>query len=403
MQSFDACVLTPRFAGMLFEWLYPSHFPTMLACLEAWAGARSKGARQCCQGPCACRHCLLLRSLPPPSPPPPHTHTHTHTHHHPPTTWQRALLRPASSSADTPEVTTALLKFMAEFVLNKTQRLTFDSSSPNGILLFREVSKVGLLLLVMVVVVVVVPPPPPPPPPPLLPLLLSAPPAAPAGDGAAIMPPPLLFLSRRLHLPACLQVIVTYGNRALQLGPTSDPYGQASGRWVLVECRQAGVHQMWRLPRCLAGSYTSRRERAAPGWLWRFPAAHQAKVLIKLLFRLPPLLPHHQQKYKGIWNCLAILTRALGGNYVNFGVFELYGDPALKVTTKRSSVQGFVGGSLQQGPAAGARPDACSWPGSAQARLPTCPSLMFPPLVCCKYVLLGPDYVLHCRMHWTWH
>jgi hypothetical protein len=48
-------------------------------------------------------------------------------------------------SSDTPEVTTALLKFVAEFVLNKTQRLTFDSSSPNGILLFREVSKVGCL------------------------------------------------------------------------------------------------------------------------------------------------------------------------------------------------------------------------------------------------------------------
>lgn len=30
---------------------------------------------------------------------------------------------------------------MAEFVLNKAQRLTFDTSSPNGILLFREVSK----------------------------------------------------------------------------------------------------------------------------------------------------------------------------------------------------------------------------------------------------------------------
>ncbi|KAI3697628.1 hypothetical protein L6452_30723 [Arctium lappa] len=38
-------------------------------------------------------------------------------------------------------VTTPLLKFMAEFVLNKAQRLTFDSSSPNGILLFQEVSK----------------------------------------------------------------------------------------------------------------------------------------------------------------------------------------------------------------------------------------------------------------------
>ena len=42
-----------------------------------------------------------------------------------------------------------MLKFMAEFALNKTQRLTFDSSSPNGILLFREVSKVcsGLVAL----------------------------------------------------------------------------------------------------------------------------------------------------------------------------------------------------------------------------------------------------------------
>lgn len=47
--------------------------------------------------------------------------------------------------ADTPEVTTAVLRFLAEFVLNKSTRLTFDSSSPNGILLFREVSKVHAL------------------------------------------------------------------------------------------------------------------------------------------------------------------------------------------------------------------------------------------------------------------
>ena len=37
------------------------------------------------------------------------------------------------------------------------------------------------------------------------------------------------------------------------------------------------------------------------------------------------------QRYKGIWICLELLKRALAGNYVNFGVFELYGDPALKV------------------------------------------------------------------------
>ena len=67
-------------AGLLFSWMYPAHFPAMLLCLEAWA--------------------------------------------------------------DTPEVTTAILKFAAEFVLNKGQRLTFDTSSANGILLFREVSQV---------------------------------------------------------------------------------------------------------------------------------------------------------------------------------------------------------------------------------------------------------------------
>ena len=33
---------------------------------------------------------------------------------------------------------------MAEFVMNKTQRLAFDASSASGILLFREVSKVPL-------------------------------------------------------------------------------------------------------------------------------------------------------------------------------------------------------------------------------------------------------------------
>ncbi|KAK7409753.1 hypothetical protein VNO78_00042 [Psophocarpus tetragonolobus] len=106
------------------------------------------------------------------------------------------ILKGISHWTDTPEVTTPLLKFMAEFVLNKAQRLTFDSSSPNGILLFREVSK----------------------------------------------------------------LIVAYGSRVLSLPNAADIY---------------------------------------------------------------------TYKYKGIWICLTILSRALSGNYVNFGVFELYGDRAL--------------------------------------------------------------------------
>lgn len=38
----------------------------------------------------------------------------------------------------------------------------------------------------------------------------------------------------------------------------------------------------------------------------------------------------YDQRYKGIWVCLQALSRAMSGNYVNFGVFELYNDPALK-------------------------------------------------------------------------
>ncbi|XVF24570.1 hypothetical protein REPUB_Repub13aG0139400 [Reevesia pubescens] len=106
------------------------------------------------------------------------------------------ILKGVTHWTDTPEVTTPLLKFMAEFVLNKAQRLTFDSSSPNGILLFREVSK----------------------------------------------------------------LLVAYGTRILSLPNPADIYAF---------------------------------------------------------------------KYKGIWISLTILARGLAGNYVNFGVFELYGDRAL--------------------------------------------------------------------------
>lgn len=41
-----------------------------------------------------------------------------------------------------PQLTTPILKLFAELVQNKSQRLQFDVSSPNGILLFREASKV---------------------------------------------------------------------------------------------------------------------------------------------------------------------------------------------------------------------------------------------------------------------
>jgi exportin-7 len=106
------------------------------------------------------------------------------------------IRRTLETYTDTPSVTTPLLKFFAEFVLNKTQRLAFEASSPNGIKLFWETSK----------------------------------------------------------------IIVAHGTRLLQLGNVQDVY---------------------------------------------------------------------TQKYKGAALCFMILLRGLAGNYVNFGVFELYGDPSL--------------------------------------------------------------------------
>ena len=41
------------------------------------------------------------------------------------------------------------------------------------------------------------------------------------------------------------------------------------------------------------------------------------------------------QKYKGVWLSITVLTRALAGSYCNFGVFDLYGDPALKVRCRQ--------------------------------------------------------------------
>lgn len=38
----------------------------------------------------------------------------------------------------------------------------------------------------------------------------------------------------------------------------------------------------------------------------------------------------YSQRYKGISLCLSMLSRALNGSYVNFGVFELYNDSALQ-------------------------------------------------------------------------
>jgi exportin-7 len=52
------------------------------------------------------------------------------------------MIRIAETWYDDAVVMTALFKFMQEFVFNKNQRILFDQSSANGILLFRETSSI---------------------------------------------------------------------------------------------------------------------------------------------------------------------------------------------------------------------------------------------------------------------
>ncbi|KAK2077922.1 hypothetical protein QBZ16_003790 [Prototheca wickerhamii] len=137
-----------------------------------------------------------------------------------------AILACLEAWVDEPLVTTPLLKFVNEFALNKSQRLVFDTSSANGILLFRELSKVVCVY----------------------------------GRG---------LLRDELG---------TFGS-----GPVASSGAEASR---LAPARSAPV------------------------------TTDSANV--------------YDRRYKGTWVCLSILSRALTGNYVNFGVFELYGDPALK-------------------------------------------------------------------------
>ncbi|KAF0719560.1 Aste57867_954 [Aphanomyces stellatus] len=110
-------------------------------------------------------------------------------------TYMPVFTKAAEVWYDTPTVMNALLKFLQELSYNKSQRVIFDQCSPNGILLFRELSN----------------------------------------------------------------VIVAYGSRILNYQALRDSYAE---------------------------------------------------------------------KYKGISLCLGVLFRALGGNYVNFGVFKLYNDKA---------------------------------------------------------------------------
>jgi exportin-7 len=55
--------------------------------------------------------------------------------------YMSIVLRGMEAWVQDTSVANSLLKFMAEFVHNKNQRLNFDISSPNGVLIFKDASQ----------------------------------------------------------------------------------------------------------------------------------------------------------------------------------------------------------------------------------------------------------------------
>lgn len=235
---------------MLFDWLYPTHFPVFLCCIDAWA--------------------------------------------------------------DSPPVTTAFLKFMNEFVHNRAQRLTFDASSPNGILLFREVSKVRSACLSLGSWSISA----------LLP---------------ACIPAKLQAGSRILAAVVARQLIqhaaIVRFNRDIALN--SLLICGANGTDAIIAAiaqRLQWLHAAMQMPAVLPVDHMITQLILILGCRAKMMLMLQVLVLYGgRVLQLPAGGDAYSKRYKGIWLCLQMLARALGGNYVNFGVFELYGDPALRV------------------------------------------------------------------------
>ncbi|CAI7934492.1 unnamed protein product [Closterium sp. NIES-54] len=293
--------LTPsssrRTFGLLFDCLYPAHMPLILRTAHFWPDTPAvttpllkffaefvvnKTQRLTFDS----SSCLSL-----PSPPPCHDPTGSRRTFGLLFDWlypahMPLILRTAQFWSDTPAVTTPLLKFFAEFVVNKTQRLTFDSSSPNGILLFREASK----------------------------------------------------------------LVVTYGKHALAMPTGAHPYTtKYKGVWialtVLTRGKKVCIFKVTDLPAPThmhalamptgAHPYTAKYKgvwialtvltRGKKPWqatmstLESWSCMETLPCLMLMFPHFPPsLFPPH-----------SLLISALAGNYVNFGVMELYGDTAL--------------------------------------------------------------------------
>lgn len=104
---------------MLFDWIYPAYTPILHRAVEIWFNDPQvkktfKWRRKWSIGSKICLNIEIL--------------------------LEAGVKNVMTISLQ--QVTTPILKLFAELVQNRSQRLLFDVSSPNGILLFREASKI---------------------------------------------------------------------------------------------------------------------------------------------------------------------------------------------------------------------------------------------------------------------
>ncbi|PZC71446.1 hypothetical protein B5X24_HaOG213386, partial [Helicoverpa armigera] len=199
--------------------------------------------------------------------------------------YMKVLLRGIEVWFSEPALTTPVLKLTAELAQNRNQRLHFDVSSPNGILLFRELSSIicayGSRILTI--------------------------------DVAKKQ----MYAMKLKGISLCFSILKAalcgnYANFGVFRLYGDEALDNALNMFVklLLSIPQSDLLDYPKLSQ----TYYVLLERLASSRILTIDVAKKQMYAMKL---------------KGISLCFSILKAALCGNYANFGVFRLYGDEAL--------------------------------------------------------------------------
>ncbi|KPJ01317.1 Exportin-7 [Papilio xuthus] len=228
--------------------------------------------------------------------------------------YLKVLLRGVEAWFSQPELSTPVLKLAAELAQNRNQRLHFDVSSPNGILLFRELSAFICAYAAFESIIGLLGPPESP--------LFASEDAKKTLIGLArdLRGLAFAFNTKTTYMmlfdwiyPVYLKVLLRGVEAWFSQPELSTPVLKLAAE--LAQNRNQRLHFDVSSP----NGILLFRELSA------FICAYGSRIVTIEVSKKDM----YAMKLKGISVCFCILKAALCGNYANFGVFRLYGDEAL--------------------------------------------------------------------------